>query len=84
MGEEVTPFSAEFNGSLGMWTSYSAAETRDQGFDRATLEAIPRREERERGTPRTGAGNTALHGVGAGYGVHKIVSDPPHWSDDGH
>ncbi len=35
-------------------------------------------------TPRTGAGNTALHGVGAGYGVHKLVSDPPHWSDDGH
>jgi hypothetical protein len=35
-------------------------------------------------TPLTGAGNTALHGVGAGYGVHKLVSDPPHWSDDGH
>jgi hypothetical protein len=25
-----------------------------------------------------------LHAVGAGYGVHKLVSDPPHWSDDGH
>lgn len=34
-------------------------------------------------TPRTGAGNTSLHGVGAGYGVHKLASDPPHWSDDG-
>lgn len=24
-----------------------------------------------------------LHAVGASYGVHKLVSDPPHWSDDG-
>lgn len=34
--------------------------------------------------PRNGAGNVALHGVGAGYGVLKLVADPPHWSDDGH
>ncbi|MBI5256155.1 MAG: hypothetical protein HY855_06625 [Burkholderiales bacterium] len=25
-----------------------------------------------------------LHSVGASYGVHKLASDPPHWSDDGH
>ncbi len=25
-----------------------------------------------------------LHAVGADYGVVKLVSDPPHWSDDGH
>jgi D-alanyl-D-alanine dipeptidase len=25
-----------------------------------------------------------LHGVGASYGVRKLASDPPHWSDDGH
>ncbi|MBF5005917.1 hypothetical protein ISG32_16765 [Diaphorobacter sp. NR2-3-3-1] len=25
-----------------------------------------------------------LHTVGASYGVHKLVSDPPHWSADGH
>jgi D-alanyl-D-alanine dipeptidase len=25
-----------------------------------------------------------LYPVGAGYGVHKLLSDPPHWSDDGH
>lgn len=25
-----------------------------------------------------------LNAVGATYGVHKLVSDPPHWSDDGH
>jgi hypothetical protein len=24
-----------------------------------------------------------LYEVGASYGVHKLVSDPPHWSDDG-
>ena len=24
-----------------------------------------------------------LHAVGASYGVHKLVSDPPHWSEDG-
>ena len=25
-----------------------------------------------------------LHALGATYGVIKLVSDPPHWSDDGH
>ena len=25
-----------------------------------------------------------LNAVGATYGVHKLLSDPPHWSDDGH
>ncbi|MBS0426396.1 MAG: hypothetical protein JSR41_03805 [Proteobacteria bacterium] len=25
-----------------------------------------------------------LHGLGATYGVHKLASDPPHWSSDGH
>jgi hypothetical protein len=34
--------------------------------------------------PRTGAGNTLLQGIGAGYGVHKLATDPPHWSIDGH
>lgn len=24
-----------------------------------------------------------LHAVGASYGVRKLLSDPPHWSDDG-
>ncbi|MGU3416731.1 hypothetical protein ACLBW0_24650 [Enterobacteriaceae bacterium C34A] len=24
-----------------------------------------------------------LHEVGATFGVHKLISDPPHWSDDG-
>lgn len=33
--------------------------------------------------PRGGA-NTDLHAVGASYGVIKLVSDPPHWSIDGH
>jgi len=32
----------------------------------------------------TGGGASAnLHTVGASYGVHKLVSDPPHWSTDG-
>lgn len=35
------------------------------------------------GAPRSGAENRALHAVGATYGVHKLLSDPPHWSDDG-
>jgi hypothetical protein len=34
--------------------------------------------------PRTGAGNTRLQAVGASYGVHKLASDAPHWSVDGH
>jgi hypothetical protein len=28
--------------------------------------------------------NTTLHGIGASYGVRKLLSDPPHWSDNGH
>lgn len=28
--------------------------------------------------------NPGLHAVGATYGVTKLVSDPPHWSSDGH
>lgn len=34
--------------------------------------------------PRTGAGNARLQAVGASYSVHKLASDPPHWSVDGH
>lgn len=33
--------------------------------------------------PRTGA-NPELHAVGLSYGVVKLLSDLPHWSDDGH
>lgn len=29
-------------------------------------------------------GNHELHRVGSSYGVIKLVSDPPHWSSDGH
>ena len=29
-------------------------------------------------------GNPDLHEVGASYGVIKLVTDPPHWSSDGH
>ncbi len=34
-------------------------------------------------TPRSG-GNTTLQQVGATYSVIKLVTDPPHWSTDGH
>jgi hypothetical protein len=34
-------------------------------------------------SPRDG-GNKELQAVGAGYGVIKLKSDPPHWSSDGH
>jgi hypothetical protein len=30
------------------------------------------------------AGAADLHGLGKTYGVIKLKSDPPHWSDDGH
>ncbi len=33
--------------------------------------------------PRDGS-NPELIAVGATFGVIKLVSDPPHWSDDGH
>jgi predicted chitinase len=32
--------------------------------------------------PRNGS-NRQLVAVGAGYGVIKLITDPPHWSDDG-
>ena len=34
--------------------------------------------------PRNGADNTDLHSVGALFGVFKLATDAPHWSDDGH
>lgn len=34
--------------------------------------------------PRSGNTNTSLHTIGAGYGVRKLLTDPPHWSADGH
>ncbi|MDG2535401.1 hypothetical protein P6144_17200 [Sphingomonas sp. HITSZ_GF] len=37
---------------------------------------------RELGAPRSGD-NPDLHKLGATYGVVKLISDPPHWSDDG-
>jgi len=33
--------------------------------------------------PHTGA-NQELHAFGAQYGVFKLLTDPPHWSVDGH
>lgn len=33
--------------------------------------------------PRTGD-NRDLHGVGETFGVVKLLTDPPHWSSDGH
>ena len=36
------------------------------------------------GAPRSGETNTGLHAVGASYGVHKLLSDAPHWSSTGH
>ncbi|HVV28200.1 MAG TPA: hypothetical protein VHC40_09565 [Rhizomicrobium sp.] len=35
------------------------------------------------GTPRNGT-HPGLVAVGASFGVMKLLSDPPHWSDDGH
>jgi len=35
------------------------------------------------GAPRNGKNNQALHAVGATYRVHKLATDPPHWSIDG-
>jgi len=36
------------------------------------------------GAPRSGETNAGLHAVGATYGVHKLLSDAPHWSSTGH
>ena len=33
--------------------------------------------------PRNG-GNAKLQGIGRGFGAIKLVTDPPHWSDNGH
>lgn len=34
--------------------------------------------------PTSDATNSHLHAVGATYGVRKLLSDPPHWSVNGH
>ncbi|RYX95834.1 MAG: hypothetical protein EOO28_10530 [Comamonadaceae bacterium] len=31
----------------------------------------------------TAASNAVLHAVGLGFGIRKLLSDKPHWSDDG-
>lgn len=36
------------------------------------------------GKMQPAAALTDLWPIGASYGVHKLQSDPPHWSDDGH
>jgi peptidoglycan hydrolase-like protein with peptidoglycan-binding domain len=36
------------------------------------------------GAPNNGGDNSALHRIGASYGVIKLLSDKPHWSSDGH
>lgn len=36
------------------------------------------------GAPRSGETNRGLHTVGTTYGVHKLLSDAPHWSSTGH
>ncbi|WCM87053.1 hypothetical protein [Acidovorax sp. NCPPB 3576] len=36
------------------------------------------------GTSTTVTTAAQLHALGATYGVYKLTSDPPHWSDDGH
>jgi D-alanyl-D-alanine dipeptidase len=36
-----------------------------------------------KGLPQNGM-NRDLHRTGASYGVIKLVTDPPHWSSDGH
>ncbi len=36
------------------------------------------------GAAKRVAAQTDLYPIGASYGVHKLVSDRPHWSDDGH
>ncbi|UZK65982.1 peptidoglycan-binding domain-containing protein [Sphingomonas sp. M1-B02] len=35
------------------------------------------------GAPQSGATNRDLHAIGASYGVLKLLSDPPHWSETG-
>ncbi len=35
------------------------------------------------GSPRSGDSNSTLWAVGRTYGVIKLTSDPPHWSNDG-
>ena len=35
------------------------------------------------GAAKTLRNASDLHALGATYGVHKLLSDPPHWSSDG-
>jgi hypothetical protein len=51
--------------------------------DTLTILDFEAREHRVNSTPRDGTNRELIH-VGATFRVLKLVSDPPHWSDDGH
>ena len=60
--------------AVDMTISWSGALTIKNASDSPVTIAAP---------PHNGL-NPGLHAVGATYGVIKLVSDPPHWSSDGH
>lgn len=68
------------------WTRAGAAEM-VEGYGLAYQPSLTSRHIQRRAIDMTITGWTgtasALHALGASYGVHKLVSDLPHWSDDG-
>jgi D-alanyl-D-alanine dipeptidase len=58
--------------------------TRGRAIDMTITQHVGRTVVDGRGQRVTLRTEQDLHNLGASYGVHKLVSDPPHWSDDGH
>jgi len=57
----------------------------DMTFSRKGMLSIPQQDRQDTtiaAQPRNGS-NPELIAIGRGYGVIKLPSDPPHWSDDG-
>jgi hypothetical protein len=57
----------------------------DMTFSRKGMLSIPQQDRQDTtiaAQPRNGS-NPELIAVGRGYGVIKLPSDPPRWSDDG-
>lgn len=64
--------------------SLTSRHTEGRAIDMNIAGAIGRTIVDATGRERTVGSSADLHEIGRSYGVIKLATDPPHWSDDGH
>lgn len=64
--------------------SLTSRHTERRAIDMTISGAIGRSIRNASGRESTINSSADLHEIGRSYGVVKLLSDPPHWSDDGH